>query len=228
MPAAGWTAGLRSDLSLLYHATPLHYLPHVLQSSALYAKSVLASRGISPRATAVRRDRMLGLSDWIHLSLRPDSPLLRDKLRKGYPHALLVFDRQAVLAMPQVALLPYNTKAWRTRASSRPVTDPVEKAALLRRHLETGRCPSLEVLVHYGLDLAALVQVRFVTEEEQGWVEELRQALALPTPAPWVADADLFALCDGYRPVTGAAIAAYFAACERANSLLPPPPIPFD
>ena len=36
--------------SRLYHVTPLHYLPHVLQSGALYAQSVLAGRGIASRA----------------------------------------------------------------------------------------------------------------------------------------------------------------------------------
>ena len=71
----------------------------------------------------------------------------------GYPHALLAFEREAVLALPQVSLLPYNTKAWRSRAACQPVTDPSEKAALLRRHADTGRFPSMEVLVQYGLAL---------------------------------------------------------------------------
>ena len=62
----------------LYHATPLHYLPHILASEALYAKSVTAGQGIKPRASAVRRDTMLGLNDWVHLSTRPDTPLLKD------------------------------------------------------------------------------------------------------------------------------------------------------
>ena len=140
----------------LYHAAPLHYLPHILQSGALYPQSVLAARGILPRRTAARRDRMLGLQDWVHLSLTADTPLLRDKLTKGYPHALLVFPRAAVLALPHVALLPYNAKAWRSRAANQPVTDAGEMAELLRRHAETGRFPSLEVLVRYGLGLDTL------------------------------------------------------------------------
>lgn len=212
----------------LYHVTPLHYLPHILQSGALYAKSVLAGRGIAPRPTAARRDRMLGLADWVHLSLAPDTPLLRDKLGLGYPHALLVFEGEAVLALPQVALLPYNTKAWRSRVACQPVTDAVEKAALLRRHEATGRFPSLEVLVHYGLDLASLVQVAFVTNAERAMVADLLDALSLPSPAPLVTAPELFPVAEGNTETTGKEITAYFAACRASGALLPPPVIPFD
>jgi len=214
--------------SRLYHVTPLHYLPHVLQSGALYAQSVLAGRGIAPRPTAARRDRMLGLADWVHLSLAPDTPLLRDKLGLGYPHALLVFEREVVLALPQVALLPYNTKAWRSRAACQPVTDPSEKAALLRRHADTGRFPSLEVLVQYGLALTPLVQVAFVTDEERAWVANLLHALSLASPSPLMVTPELFPNAETYTATTGEAIRAYFAACRASGLLLPPPAIPFD
>lgn len=211
-----------------YHATPLHYLPHIARSGALYAQSVLAASGIAPRATAARRDRMLGLADWVHLSLIPDTPLLRDKVRLGYPHALLAFDREAVLALPQVALLPYNTKAWRSRAVCRPVTDLSEKEALLRRHADTGRFPSLEVLVQYGLDLTHLVQVAFATEPERALVGGLLGALGLSFPAPLVTAPALFPGSEDYAATTGGQVAAYFDACRTAGSLLPPPAIPFD
>lgn len=212
----------------LYHVTPLHYLPHILQSGALYAQSVLAGRGIAPRPTATRRDRMLGLADWVHLSLNADTPLLRHKIGLGYPHALLVFEREAVLALPQVALLPYNTKAWRTRAACQPVTNPMEKAALLHRHADTGRFPSLEVLIRYGLELAPLVQVAFITEEERAWVADLLPSLSLSSPAPLVVTPKLFPDADRYMATTGEAITAYFVACRASDRLLPPPAILFD
>jgi len=212
----------------LFHVTPLHYLPHIARSGALYAKSVLAASGIASRASAARRDRMLGLADWVHLSLVPDTPLLRDKLRLGYLHALLLFGREAVLSLPQVALLPYNTKAWKSRAACRPVTDEAEKAALLRRHADTGRFPSLEVLVQYGLDLAPLVQVAFVTDDERLMAAGLLDALALPLPAPLVTAPALFPGAESYAPRTGQQVAAYFDACRAAGTLLPPPAIPFD
>lgn len=210
----------------LYHATPLHYLPHILQSGALYAKSVTSGSGIRPRSSAVRRDKMLGLADWVHLSLRPDTPLLRDKLQCGYPHALLVFDRAAVLNLPEVALLPYNTKAWRTRAAYVPVTNPGEKAELLCRHEETGRFPSLEVLVHYGLDFAALQRIAFVTDTERMILAELAACLGLCLPAPLTA-AELFPGAIIGSEALGAT-QAYFDECRVAGRLLPPPAIVFD
>lgn len=217
-----------AGIPCLYHATPLHYLPHIGQSGALYAQSILAARGITPRPTAARRDRMLGLGDWVHLSLNSDTPLLRDKMARGYSHALLAFEREAILALPQVALLPYNTKAWRTRAACQPITDEAEKAALLRRHADTGRFPSLEVLVHYGLDLTHLVQVAVARDEERAWVADLLHALALALSAPLITAPELFPCVEGYTPTTGERITAYFAACRASGALLPPPAIPFD
>ncbi len=211
----------------LYHATPLHYLPHIIVSGALYAKSVTAGQGIKPRSTAVRRDTMLGLTDWVHLSLRPDTPLLKDKLARGYPHALLVFDRAAVLALPEVALLPYNTKAWHSKAAYVPVTDAAEKTELLRVHDETHRYPSLEVLVHYGLDFAHLQTIVFPNDEERQWVVALMAKLGCDMPAPLTTDTDLF---PPYNPgsETRQATHEYFTTCGAAKLLLPPPLIVFD
>ena len=211
----------------LYHATPLHYLPHILSSGALYAKSVTAGQGIRPRASAVRRDTRLGLTNWVHLSTRLDTPLLRDKLARGYPHALFVFDRAAVLALPEVTLLPYNTKAWHSKAAYVPVTDFAEKAEMLRVHDETHRYPSLEVLVHYGLDFAHLQTILFPDEEERQWIVMLMAALDCNLPAALKCAVDVFPPynCGGH---TRLATREHFAACREAGLLLPAPPIPFD
>ncbi len=211
----------------LYHAAPLHYLPHILQSGALYAKSITAGQGIKPRSSAVRRDTMLRLTDWVHLSTRPDTPLLKDKLARGFPHALLVFGRAAVLALPEVALLPYNTKAWRHRAAFIPVADPAERAEMLRRHDAGTHYPSLEVLVHYGLDFAHLQRIEFADPDECAWVSDLMITLRCALPAPLEADpAQLPPYTAGGE--TQDATRAYFAACRESGALLPPPSIPFD
>lgn len=213
----------------LYHVTPLQYLPHIIQEGALYAQSVLAGRaGIAPRATARRRDKMLGLTDYVHLSLCSRTPLLADKLAQGFPHALLVFDRAPVLALPQTALLPYNTKAWHAKADFAPVTDRAEQHVMLRRYAEEGRYPSLEVLVKYGLDFAALSDIVFVADAERDLCTALMRALGLAAPAPLRTDAAPFPPCDSYRPVTSDALTSYFEACAGAGILLPPPAIPFD
>ncbi len=210
----------------LYHAAPLHYLPHILQSGALYAKSILAGQGIRPRRSAVRRDTMLGLADWVHLSTRPDTPLLRDKLARGYPHVLLEFDRDAALALPEVALLPYNTKAWHTRAAYVPVTAAAEKTEMLRRHNETQHFPSLEVLVHYGLDFAPLRKIHFAADDECQWASELIAVLSLLISVPLAVDPALAALYTS-REIR-LSTHDYFTACVAANRVLPPPDIAFD
>jgi hypothetical protein len=171
---------------------------------------------------------MLGLADYIHLSPQFHTPLLADKLRRGYAHSLLVFHAAPVLAQPETALLAWNPKSWRKRAALQPVTDPDECAALWHRHLATGRFPSLEVLVKYGLSLEHLQRIVFFCAEEYALVAELAEALALPRTAPWTVEPELFASCAAYTPTTRTQIAAYFAACRAAGELLPPPAIPFD
>lgn len=210
----------------LYHAAPLHYLPSILQSGALYAKSILAGQGIRPRRSAVRRDTMLGLTDWVHLATRPETPLLKDKLARGYPHVRFEFDREAVLNLPEVALLPYNTKAWHTRSAYVPVTDAAEKAEMLRRHDAAHCFPSLEVLVHYGLDFASLQKIHFAADDECQWTRDLLTVLDFDAPAPLAADPALAAL---YQPrETRLLTHDYFAACIVAKCVLPPPDIAFD
>ena len=210
----------------LYHTAPLHYLPHILESGALYAKSITAGQGIKPRRSAVRRDTMLGLTDWIHLSTRPETPLLKDKLARGYPHVLFEFDRDAILVLPEVALLPYNTKAWQTRAAYVPVTDPVEKADILRRHDENHNFPSLEVLVHYGLDFTHLQKISFAADDECQWIRDLLPAPSLQVSVPLVTDPALAAL---YMPTeTRLLTRDYLVACGAAGRVLPPPDIAFD
>lgn len=212
----------------LYHAAPLQYVPLILSREALFAKSVLSAEGIAPRAGAVRRDRSLGLADWVHLALRPDTPLLRDKLVKGYPHALFVFDREAILGLPEVALLPYNTKAWRSRSAYLPVTDPQEKSNLLKEQAETKHFPSLEVLVHYGLSLSLVKHIAFVSEAECSLIANTLALCAISCSAPLVIECSLFPLPEPYLPITEMAISDYFSACQRAGKLLSPPAIPFD
>ena len=169
---------------------------------------------------------MLGLTDWVHLSTRPDTPLLRDKLARGYPHVLLEFNRDAVLALPEVALLPYNTKAWHTRSAYVPVTNPAEKAEMLRQHDEAHHFPSLEVLVHYGLDFTHLQKITSAADDECQWTDALTHALELCLPVPLAADPALVAL---YRPAeTRLLTRDYFKACIAAQCVLPPPDIAFD
>ena len=147
---------------------------------------------------------------------------------KGYPHALFIFDREAVLGLPEVALLPYNTKAWRSRSAYLPVTDPQEKSNLLKEQAETKHFPSLEVLVHYGLSLSLVKHIAFVSDAECSLVADTLALCAISCSAPLMIECSLFPLPEQYLPATGIAISEYFAACQCAGKLLPPPAIPFD
>ena len=223
------------SLSKVYHTIPLHYVPALLASGALYASSVLGSpsrptgvpEGIVPRPTAARRDQSLGLTDYVHLSLTSKMPLLADKLTRGYSHALLIFDGDAVLALPEVAVLPYNTKAWRTRACYAPVADPMERQAILGRYREGKRMPSLEILVKYGLPLSLMSTIAFVDDRERDAVFNVSRPGLTDTYQVTV-DRDLFPVDDGYKPAHWESIADYFYRCRQAGLILPPPSIPFD
>ncbi|MGO8672233.1 MAG: hypothetical protein ACLQVD_12810 [Capsulimonadaceae bacterium] len=198
----------------------------IAASGALYAKNVTRRDGILPRRTAVRRDRMLGLADYVHLSPSPSTPLVQDKVARGFPHVLFVFAGPAVLSLPEVAALPYNTKAWRTRAASVPVTDAAERDVLFRRYLGRGRLASLEILVKYGLSLEFAVEALFLTDEELRVTTDVLARLALPFP-PATVDPDRFG-SPSYAPRTLAAIAEYFARCVDSGVVHPPPDVEFD
>ena len=53
------------------------------------------------------------------------------------------------------------------RAAFAPVIDAAERATLLRRHQETARCPSLEVLVKYGLSMTHAHRIAFLSDPER-------------------------------------------------------------
>jgi len=170
---------------------------------------------------------MLGLDHFVHLSPASMSPLLADKLQRGYPHALLVFDAGPILDMPEVALVPYNTKAWRSRACFEPVSDPAERAAVLRRYRETDRLPSLEILVKYGLPLTYLTTVAFIDDHEREACEQAVASTAIDRRL-WVTAPSLFPRTDTYSPTGWDTIAAYFDRCRLGNSNVGPPAILFD
>lgn len=217
----------RVVLNRLYHVTPLHYLPSILSAGALYPKSVLAAVGIEPRRSAVRRDRMLGLADYVHLSPAASTPLLSDKTANGYPHVVLAFAASSVLALREVAVLPYNTKAWKSRAAEAPVVQRADIDRLIRQYLEMGRRPSLEILVKYGLPLDRLEWVAFRTEHERDAAAQLTRRLGLPMPATCV-HPDIFGVPGSEMAQRLQLVEQYFAECMSNGRLIPPPEIDFD
>lgn len=212
-----------------WHTTPLHYAPYLLHCGALYSQARLRAKGlpVQPRRTAAKRDRKLGLSDFVHLSLRPDTPLLAHKRAMGYPHVLLAFDR-SVADLPGAAIIKYNHKAWRHRDDFAPLTGSEEKAEFWEAW-QRGRYPSAELIVSGELLLSPPMRTVFTaSDEETGWLRCLMEAFPPPVPgtAPLVTNAFLF---PPGPTVNLSVFEDYAAACHQAGKLLPPPAeIPFD
>jgi hypothetical protein len=171
---------------------------------------------------------MLGVADYVHLSLHSMTPLLADKLKKGYAHALIEFDRQAVLALPETAILPYNTKAWNSKSAFVPITDEAGKRRLLDERAAGGRNPSLEVLVKYGLSLEHAERVIYSSTAECDAVRRALISGACRACLRHEVEISAFPMPNTYEPVRLPEIESYFARCRSAGTILPPPTLPFD
>jgi hypothetical protein len=213
--------------NFLWHTTPLFHVPYLLQTGALLSATQLAQgdHPIRPRPSAIRRKTKLGLADFVHLSPMSHTPLLRDKQEKGYAHVLLSFHRAATLALPDVALLKFNTKRWAHRDDFVPVTDAEEKAATWAEYA-SGKYPSLEVLVPQWLPLtpyAAAIHV--VSDEEAELLWGLVATLTLVAP-PIRVSTSLFPL--GRCGTDTVAAQEYFESCRNTGKVATPPQLPFD
>ncbi len=194
-----------------WHTTPLHFLPEILNEGALRAS-------VHPRPTALSRRRKLGLENYIHLSFSSQTPLLVDKLSRGYPHALLAFPPE-IAQLPGAAYLKYNTKRWAHREEFIPITDATEKQAFLAEW-RTGRYPSAELLIPEQLLLTYASALVFASQVEGDWLA----AFSLPTPPISIAPERFPA---GSAPDL-TLLWEWRESCERAGALLSPPDLPFD
>ena len=211
----------------VYHAAPLHYLPSILASGKLVSAQDGQALGILPRLSAKRRDRMLGVDKYVHLAFDLMTPLLCDKLAQGMPHVALAFDAGRVYAgQPDdtCALLPCNTKAFRSRAACAPEHGVSEMATLLKSREQFGRHPSLEFLVRGALPLDALIEITAFGERDAALARALLHALQ-----PEMAALLIERYAPGYAEVGIGQTQDYCHACIAAGAaLLPPPKIEFD
>ena len=211
----------------IYHAAPLHYLPSIIMSGRLVSARGGQALGILPRSSAKRRDRMLGVDEYVHLAFDLMTPLLCDKLAQGMPHVALAFDAGRVYAdQPDgsCALLPCNTKAFRSRAACAPEHGISEMAALLKSRDEFGRHPGLEFLARGALPLDALVEVTAFSERDAALARALLHALK-----PELAALLVERFAPGYAEAAIDATQEYCHACIAAGTaLMPPPKIEFD
>lgn len=217
---------MEPEARYLWHTTPLFHLPHLLATGAIFSATQIVARGlpVRPRPSAIRRKTRLGLANFVHLSPAPQTPLLRDKLQRGYPHALLRFPRAGVLALPGVSLLRYNTKRWAHRDDFSPVTDAAEMATVWAAH-NAGKYPSLEILVPGMLPLSLADALLVRTDGEADLVRGVVAALAFVSP-PVRVSPDTFPVCAAPTDLAGAV--SYFAQCKSAGRVLSPPALLFD
>ena len=217
---------MKAAPTLFWHTTPVHYVPYLLATGCLYSQDELRTQNlpIRPRRTAERRDRKLKLSRFVHLSFTPRTPLLADKLTKGYPHVLLAFDA-ALAVSPDAALMPYNAKSWRHREDFAPVYDSEAKAALIASWRK-GSYPSAELLIETALPLHPHgVSLHLASVEEAAWLSDLMAALKLTVPLPVSVSPEIF---PQGQPLDLSPHRAYAEQCQEAMRLLSPPDLPFD
>lgn len=184
---------------------------------------MLDDRGIAPRSTAQARDRSLGLANYVHLAMKMHTPLLQDKLKKGFAHAVLVMDGAGVFSVPGVGLLTQNTKAWRERAAYNPLTEPGEISALLKQW-QYGRRRGLEVLVPYGLSLQHVVEIAFFQAEHRDILS--RYISTAHSGKSWKLTLES-GPTDDAAPLN-AELVQYLEDCLSLGSAPQPPHIPFD
>jgi hypothetical protein len=211
--------------SSYWHTTPLHYAPYLLMTGQIFSQRQLQSLSlpITPRRTAARRDRKLGLDNFVHLSLTSVTPLLRDKLRKGYPHVLLAFD-PVVFDLPGAAFCRYNAKSWGHRERFIPVTDPAEKAEILTAHAN-GRYPSLELILPERLPLFPYARCLYVaSQKDADFLYSLHSLLPVPGISLKVSAEHFPQTCEYNR----SPLEQYASSCRTAGVILAPPALPFD
>jgi len=211
----------------LYHAAPLHLVPSILACGGLVPVETLKTVGMDGRKSVRRRDRKLGLQAYVHLAPKSCTPILADKLRKGYPHALFTFVAPAVLSLPGAAVIPYNPKSWRHREDFRPITSQEDRERIFAEHT-AGRYPSLEVLVPGIVPLEMAQNLSFANDAERLAVTAMLAAMGIPLHPVTVTQPELFPIENAYMATTMPSILEYFDACGASGSLLLPPDIPFD
>src|ERR1051326_4364375 len=88
-------------ISVVYHYTPLHYLPFIAMKRALLSKPSLRLLGFADthfRSTSRRADEERGFGEYIHFALESRPPILLAKLAAGFPHLELAVPADVVEA----------------------------------------------------------------------------------------------------------------------------------
>jgi hypothetical protein len=183
----GTTCGVLSEhgIERIVHYAPMHYLPFIARSRALKSKSALRQEGFTDthfRSTSRRQDSLRGFSWAVHLSTLSSPPILRAKLRAGFPHFEVAVPSRAVEAVG-FDLCRFNiAKARYFRGAKRAPEEsgtngryrdgmslPIARTSEEQRSMLGawgGGAFMLEVLVNHMLPLDDGCQLRFFSSED--------------------------------------------------------------
>jgi len=210
----------------LYHATPLHYLPSILAHRQLLCAERGQKLGITPRKTASRRDKMLGVQKYVHFYFDLLNPLLSDKLNKGMPHCVLEFNAGQIYTdnVDRCALMPFNTKVWRSRADAIPVENRDQMANMLSARDRFGRYPSMEFLVEGSVRVEKILPITVFCERDFEIAEQVSKIFGVVTK-PYVN----LRIVNEYSASTGCSKTQhYLNLCVSTMLVQPLPNILFD
>ncbi len=86
-------------IDYVFHIAPIHYLPFIAKSQKLKSKITLRNEGFLDthfRSMSKNRDEERGFGDYIHLSTIAYPPILKSKLKGGFPHICIYIPTSAL------------------------------------------------------------------------------------------------------------------------------------
>lgn len=178
----------------LYHFFPLHYLPFIARDRVLKSKPELAKAGFRDdhnRSTSAHLDGERGFGHYVHLSTVATPPILKAKLKAGFPHIGIEIasdtlgDRSYDLCRFNIAKTRYLRRGEKPGSPETPANGryygkmeiPIartleEKASMLTlRQSET----MIEVLVPGSLPLTDHAKIRVYRKEDCDEIKRIQE-----------------------------------------------------
>lgn len=182
----------------IYHFAPLHYLPFIAHTLQLKSKPVLTTDGYRTshfRSTSAHIDAERGFANYVHLSTDPYPPILRAKLRSGFPHFGIEV-RCAEFVDIEYDLCRFNIAKTRYLRRGEKPGFPESNSngryygelqiPVARSHEEKDRLlkarkgdPMIEVLIQDRLHLNGTVQIKTYCEKDQTIAQDVLDRLGV-------------------------------------------------
>lgn len=188
-----------AGINEVFHYAPLHYLPFIGRAKALLSKPKIRASGFADahfRSMSHRHDLARGFGSYAFLTLHPAPPILRAKLRAGFPHICIRIPAASVDNTP-FHLCRFNVAMTRRlRRNNKPgfpesstngryygsLQIPIaksesDKAAMLAKHVGTDSM--IEVLIPGELRLPENTSVLCFCRQDYDLAEHILSAQSL-------------------------------------------------